>query len=347
MSPAAPGSGSHLSAAGRGQPHDLAIIVVSTNEARWLTPCLSTVLDHAGSIKLDVVVVDNESTDGTRELVEQQFPSVRLVTCPNHGFSYANNRGYVTCDARYALFLNPDTEILEGTFEEMVAAMDARPSVGLAGVKQVTADGNLFPTVRRAPHAVRTLAEALGSERLPFRWRWLGERELDLASYETELVCDWTSGSYMFTRREALESAGLLDERFFIYAEETDLCHRIRNAGWEIRHLPTMTILHHAEKKGVNPKMEAQAAYARRQFAEKNFPPVHRAAYLSALGLRHLLRAAYLGGGREHARQRREASRRALRAMVGLDAPPFGPPPPVSFSGSSERDASERLLVGD
>jgi N-acetylglucosaminyl-diphospho-decaprenol L-rhamnosyltransferase len=326
--------------------HDLAIIVVSTNEARWLTPCLTTVLERAGSIDLDVVVVDNESTDGTRELVEQQFPSVRVVTCPNHGFSYANNRGYITCDARYVLFLNPDTEILDGTFEQLVAAMDERPGVGLAGVKQVTADRKLFPTVRRAPHAIRTLGEALGSERLPFRSRWLGERELDLACYETELVCDWTSGSFMFTRREALESAGLLDERFFIYAEETDLCHRIRGAGWEIRHLPTMTILHHAEKKGVNPKMEAQAAYARRQFARKNFPPVHRTAYLSALGLRHGLRMAYLGGGREHARQRREASRRALRAMLGLDPPPFGPPPPVSFSGGDRTSRSD-LLVRD
>ena len=326
--------------------HDLAIIVVSTNEARWLTPCLTTVLERAGSIELDVVVVDNESTDGTRELVEQQFPSVRVVTCPNHGFSYANNRGYITCDARYVLFLNPDTEILEGTFEQLVEAMDERPGVGLAGVKQVTADRKLFPTVRRAPHAIRTLAEALGSERLPFRSRWLGERELDLARYETELVCDWTSGSFMFTRREALESAGLLDERFFIYAEETDLCHRIRKAGWEIRHLPTMTILHHAEKKGVNPKMEAQAAFARRQFATKNLPPVHRTAYLSALGLRHALRMAYLGGGREHARQRREASRRALRAMLGLDPPPFGPPPPVSFSGG-DRTSRSSVLVRD
>lgn len=327
--------------------HDLAIIVVSTNEARWLTPCLETVLAHVGDADVDVVVADNESTDGTRELVEDRFPEVRVVTCANHGFSHANNRGWKTCDARYALFLNPDTEILDGTFGELVAAMDARPEVGLVGVKQVTADGQLFPTIRRAPHALRTLAEAVGSERFPVRSRWLGERELDLDLYERELNCDWTSGSFMLARREALESAGLLDERFFIYSEETDLCHRIRKTGWEVRHLPNMTIIHHAQKAGVNPKMEAQAAYARRQFAGKNFGAVHRLAYLSALGLRHALRAAYISRDRDLARQRREASRRALRTLVGLDPPPFGPPPRVAVSSDPGRAVAGRALTPD
>jgi N-acetylglucosaminyl-diphospho-decaprenol L-rhamnosyltransferase len=327
--------------------HDLAIIVVSTNEGRWLTPCLETVLAHVGSVDVDVVVADNESTDGTRELVEARFPEVRVVTCPNHGFSHANNRGWKTCDARYALFLNPDTEILDGTFEELVAAMDARPEVGLVGVKQVTADGRLFPTIRRAPHALRTLAEALGSERFPVRSRWLGERELDFDLYDTELNCDWTSGSFMLARREALESAGLLDERFFIYSEETDLCHRIRKSGWEVRHLPTMTILHHALKAGINLRMEAQAAYARRQFARKNLGPIHRVSFLFALGLRHALRAAYVSRDADHARQRRRASRLALRTLVGLAPAPFGPPPRVAVAAEPTEAAAENALTHD
>src|SRR4051794_10479431 len=103
---------------------DLAIIIVSTNEAHWLRPCLATVFDHAGDITLDIVVADNESTDGTRELVEHEFPRARVVRCKNLGFSHANNRGWLTCNARYALFLNPDTQILDGTFAELVALMD-------------------------------------------------------------------------------------------------------------------------------------------------------------------------------------------------------------------------------
>lgn len=305
---------------------DLAVIVVSTNEARWLRPCLRTIYERAGDIALDVVVADNESTDGTRELVESEFPQARVVTCENRGFAHANNRGLMTCDARYALFLNPDTEILEGTFEQLVRALDARPSVGLIGVKQVTADGELFPTVRRFPNALRALGEALGSERFPVRASWLGERELDLALYDRELECDWTSGSFMLARMEALYGGGFMDERFFIYGEEPDLCLRIQQAGWEIRHLPLMTILHHAGKAGINPKMEAQNALARAQHALKHFGRLHRAAYLGALGLRYGARAVAPGDG-DRGRQRREASRRALRVLAHREEPPFGEPP--------------------
>ena len=300
--------------------HDLAIIVVSTNEAVWLRPCLESIYRRAGDLALDVVVADNESTDGTRELVETEFPRARVVTCPNRGFAHANNRGLQTTDARYALFLNPDTEILDGTFAELVDALDRRPSVGLAGVKQLMPDGTLFPTVRRFPNAIRALGEALGSERLRFRANWFGERELRLGRYERELDCDWTSGSFMIARREALESAGYMDERFFIYSEEPDLCLRMKRAGWEVRHLPVMTILHHADKAGPNPRMAAQDAYARLQYARKHLAPVHSAAYRSALALRWLLRL--VAGG-----QRRDTARAALGILVGRAAPPFGAPP--------------------
>ena len=178
----------------------------------------------------------------------------------------------------------------------------------------------MFPTVRRFPTVVRAFAEALGSERLPCDASWLGERNLDLESYDRELDCDWTSGSFMLCRREALESAGYLDERFFIYSEEPDLCYRLRQAGWRTRHLPLMTIVHHAGKAGVNPKMAAQDAFARRQFARKHFSSPRHAVYIAALGLRYLIRYP-LGG------ERRTAASRALRTLLGLEEPPFGSPP--------------------
>jgi len=303
--------------------HDLAIIIVSTNEATWLRPCLTSVFEHAGPIALDVVVADNESTDGTRQLVEEEFPRARVVTCRNRGFSHANNRGIMATDSRYVLLLNPDTEVLEGTFAHLVDDLDDRSTVGAVGVKQVTPDGALFPTVRRFPNALRAWGEALACERWPVGAGLFGERELDLARYDRELDCDWTSGSFLLLRREALESAGLLDERFFIYSEETDLCLRVKRSGWEVRHLPCMTILHHAGKAGVSAKMEAQAAYARLQFVRKNFSPAHRGAYVAALYAQHLLRAGFPRGP-----ERRAASRRALRVLLGKEDAPFGPPPP-------------------
>jgi GT2 family glycosyltransferase len=307
---------------------DLAIIVVSTNEANWLRPCLTSVLEHRGECSLDVVVADNESTDGTSELVETEFPEARVVRCSNRGFAHANNQGLMTCNARYALFLNPDTEVLEGTFEGLVRALDARPEVGLAGVRQLTADGELHPTIRRFPNAMRAFWEAMGSERFPFQAPWLGERELDLRRYEQEVDCDWTSGSFMVARREALESAGFMDERFFIYSEEPDLCLRMKKAGWGIRHLPTMTILHHAGKAGLSPKIAAQDAYARRQHARKHFSAAHRLAYFAALGFGFVIRTLGPDPTAGPSTGRRVAARAGMRVLLGLDGSPYGPPPP-------------------
>ena len=321
---------------GRDAENDLAIIVVSTNEAKWLEPCLRTVFAHAGDASLDVIVVDNESTDGTRELVTSRFTQARVVASRNLGFAHANNRGALTCSARYVLFLNPDTEIVAGTFGELVAALDARPEVGLAGVRQVTGEGELTPSIRYFPSLPRAVGEALGSERWPVRPRWAGERELDLARYESEAVCDWTSGSFMLARREALLSAGLMDERFFIYSEEPDLCLRLKRAGWEVRHLPTMTVLHHAGKGGVRPKMLAQDVYARRQYARKHFSGPARSAYLGAVFARHAIRA--VAPDRDHEGRRRAAARRAVATLVGGAGPPFGEPPPTALP-AREREA--------
>ena len=307
--------------------HDLAIIVVSTNEAKWLRPCLTSIFEHRGACSLDVVVADNESTDGTGDLVATEFPEARVVRCTNRGFAHANNRGLMTCDARFALFLNPDTEILEGTFEELVGALDARPTVGLAGVRQVTADGELYPTIRRFPNAMRALGEAVGSERFPFRASWMGERELDFTLYDREVDCDWTSGSFMIARREALESAGFMDERFFIYSEEPDLCLRMKKAGWDVKHLPQMTILHHAGKAGRNPKVAAQETFARKQLMRKHFSPQHRVAYTAALGLGLLVRAVAPSRETGQSSGRRVAARAGLRVLLGVDGSPYGRPP--------------------
>ena len=308
---------------------DLSIIIVSTNEAHWLEPCLRTVFERAGDARLDVVVVDNGSTDGTRELVETQFPAARIVESVNRGFAHANNRGAMTTNARYVLFLNPDTEVVDGTFGALVAAMDERPEVGLAGVRQLTSDGALYPTIRYFPSVARACFEALGSEKWPARRSWMGERELDMSRYDGEVACDWTSGSFMFARREALLSGGLLDERFFIYAEEPDLCLRLRRAGWQIRHLPQLQIVHHAGKGGVRPKMVAQGAFARRQYAYKHFAAPRRTAFLAALFARQALRAAIASGDQP---ERRAAATLAMRTLVGRAAPPFGPPPETAIA---------------
>ena len=315
--------------------NDLAIIVVSTNEADWLRPCLTSVFEHAGSADLDVVVANNMSTDETEELVRDEFPKARMVLCENRGFAYANNRALMTTDARYTLLLNPDTEVLDGTFEDLVAALDALPHVGVAGVRQLTVDDDVYPTMRRFPNALRALGEALGSERFPFKVSWLGERVLDMDRYDEEFTADWTAGSFIVFRREALDSAGLLDERFFMYAEEVDLCLRVKKAGWAVHHLPVMTIRHSFDRSRYDPLREAQRAYACRHYATKNFSPVHAALYVAAVALRYALRSVVPGNARLRP-QRRKGSRIGVAALLGLRPPPYREQPAQAVATRSE-----------
>jgi N-acetylglucosaminyl-diphospho-decaprenol L-rhamnosyltransferase len=310
--------------------HDVCAIVVSHNGKRWLEPALSSLREHAGDVDLEVIVVDNGG-DGSAEYAESRFEGVRAIHCENRGFAHANNRGLAIADARYLLLLNPDVEVTAGTLAGLLAYMDDHPEVGLAGCRQVDEEGRLWPTARRFPSVGRAIGEAIGPERLPFAAR-LGESEMDLARYNEAFACDWTTGSFLLVRREALASAGPLDERFFFYSEEVDLCLRIRQAGWEIRHLPGFTIVHFGGKTDSSPRMEAQMAYARSQYAAKHFGPVRRAAFVAAIGLRHLIRWIAFSlrdpGGR-----RAEAHRLALMTLLGREAPPFGPPAATERTG--------------
>jgi GT2 family glycosyltransferase len=272
--------------------HDICVIVVSHNGKRWLDSALTSLFEHSGGLDLDVVVVDNGS-DGSAEYAEDRFQGVRALRCPNRGFGHANNRALETANARYVLFLNPDTEVLEGDLSLLTTALDNQPGIALVGVRQLRDDGSLAPSIRRFPSARHMLAEALGVEKIPGVRRVLGERELDMRQYDRVRPCDWTSGSFMLARQAALESTGWFDERFFLYSEETDLCWRLKRAGWEIVHMPGMTIRHHEHDQGQSSRLEAQSAYARMQFARKHFPR-GAVAYRRALALRYALRVGLL-----------------------------------------------------
>jgi GT2 family glycosyltransferase len=313
--------------------HDLAVIIVSTNEAHWLGRCLPTVFAAGEALSLDVVVVENGSTDGTGNLVRAEFPDARVVVSENHGFPHANNRALMTVDARYVLFLNPDTEVVEGTFGELIGRMDALPHVGLAGCRQLVPSGGLDPSMRRFPSAMRLLCEALGAERWPFRASWTGQRELDLDRYAEEFDLDWTVGAFMLARREALESAGWLDERLFLYCDDPDLGLRIKQAGWTVRHLPQMAILHHARKMGWNPRGHAQYAYAYRQYFAKHLAPAHRRAAVSALALGYALRALAFPVLRRSEPDAPRAMRGGLLTTLGRAGAPYEPPPPTALRG--------------
>jgi GT2 family glycosyltransferase len=305
---------------------DLAVVIVSYNSREWLAPCLTSIAQHAGEADVEVILVDNDSTDGSADLVERDFPGARVLRGRNGGFAYGNNRGLLATDAPYVLFLNADAEIAEGTLSGLLDELRARPDVGLLGCRQLAEDGTLFPTIRRFPTWWRLLFEALGSEQVPALARRLGMRELDRSRYAGEVRCDWVTGSFMLARREAVLAAGLMDERFFLFCEEPDLCMGIKRAGWDIAYVPAMTVFHAFGKAGFDGRLVAQEAYAHKQYLAKHASRAARVLGVAALCAGHALRG--LVGGRDAALRadRRSSSRRALRTLLGLEPPPFGAP---------------------
>jgi GT2 family glycosyltransferase len=303
--------------------HDVCVTIVSHNGKRWLDAALTSLYACSGGLDLDVVVVDNGS-DGSALYVEEHFPRARTIMCANRGFGAANNEALATADARYVLFLNPDTEFLSGSLAELTAVMDRRPGLGLVGVRQVGGGGELAPSMRRFPSTANMVAEALAVEKVPLLRRFFGERVLDPQRYDRESPCDWTSGSFMLVRAEALRICGGFDERFFLFSEETDLCWRLRGASWAIVHLPLVTIRHFESERSASPRMEAQAAYARLQFARKHFSRI--SPYRWAMALRYALRAG-LPVARGRDQRRREAGRAALATVID-EVPPIVAPAP-------------------
>jgi N-acetylglucosaminyl-diphospho-decaprenol L-rhamnosyltransferase len=294
--------------------HDLAIVIASHGDARWLDPCLASLDAHAGPLVSDVVVIENGGADeAALAALSARHPRVRLLRCENRGFGHANNVGAATCDARHLLFLNPDTEIVAGTLEQLLAALERRPRVGLAGVRQVAGDGTPLPTLRREPTVARAVGEALFIDRWPLRPAWLSECEDDDGE---ERLCGWTAGSFLLVRSEAFAAAGGFDERFFLFSEEPDLCRRVRAAGWEVCHMPQLTLRHHGGRLALDPWIREQHARARLLFAAVHFPTPRREAYRLALLLHHALRYLTAFGDPRRRALRQSCAVAALRALA-------------------------------
>lgn len=309
---------------------DLSVIVVTHNRAALAVETLLRARDAAESLVVEWLVVDSGSTDGTPDAIERSFPDVSVRRLANVGFAAANNLALADARGRYVLLLNPDCIVASGTFGSLVAELDAQPSIGIASVIQQAPDGSLQHSIRHYPSVRLALAEAVGAS----RWRPLSglrEEVCDEAGYRSSRSCDWLVGAFLIARREAIAQVGPLDERFFLYSEETDWCYRFRRAGWDVRHTPAMVVTHHTASTR-SPDLAAQLSYAKVLFARKHYGPLRSSLIRQALALRHLVRAlACAATGRSRranadAAARGAAERRALAVMRGRVDPPFGGP---------------------
>ena len=234
---------------------DLSVIIVSYNVKYFLEQCLHAVINSSKQLDNEIFVIDNNSADGSVQMVAEKFPSVKLISNgTNTGFARANNQAIQQASGRYVLLLNPDTLVQEDTFHKCMAYMDEHPDAGSLGVKMIDGKGSFLPESKRAlPTPAVAFFKIFGFTALFPRSRTFGRYHLGYLDKDTIHDVDVISGAYMFLRKSVLDKTGWLDEDFFMYGEDIDLSYRIKMAGFRNVYFPHTTIIHYkgeSTKKG-------------------------------------------------------------------------------------------------
>lgn len=272
---------------------DLGIVVVNYNVRELLHDCLASVYDSRGDFTFAVCVVDNASSDGSSDMVANEFPQARLIRAENQGYAAGNNLGLrefgfadqghgrkdqesetSSLPPRYALLLNPDTVLPPSALADMLEFMEEHHQAGVAGPRLVREDGSLDRACRRSfPTPEVACYRLSGLSRLFPKSPRFGRYNLTYLSPELTTEVDSVVGAFMLMRAEALAQVGLLDEQFFMYAEDLDLCYRVKQHGWQVWYNAAVTVLHY---KGQSSRQRSSFANAKfyetmRLFHDKHF----------------------------------------------------------------------------
>ncbi len=247
---------------------DLSIIIVNWNTKEDLIQCVESIFKTGEKLHLEVIIVDNGSWDGSGSEVKKVFPIIHLIENDhNLGFSKASNQGLRKSSGRYALLLNPDTQVKERAIERLISFMDAHADAGIGGAQLLNSDGSYQNSIANFPSLV---TELLNKSLL----RWLFPKAFPgkERGYSEPIEVDSVIGACMIIRRQAIEQVGLLDEGYFLFLEETDWCYRMRKEGWKVYHVPQAEIYHFQGKSAEKDKKRAKVEYycSRYHFFKKN-----------------------------------------------------------------------------
>ncbi len=219
----------------------LSIIIVNWNTREDLLRCLASVTANPPACPFEVLVFDNASTDGSAEAVATEYPQVCLEVSPeNLGFARPNNRAAARAQGRFWLLLNPDTVVHPGALDALVGYLTSQPQVAGVGPRLINPDGSLQPSIERLPTPYSEWWRLLHLDRLYPVSKYPRSALASLRPQRVEVL----SGACLLLRREAVETAGLFDEDYFIYSEEIDLCDRLHQQGWELHWVPEAVVTH-------------------------------------------------------------------------------------------------------
>ncbi|MDT8302795.1 MAG: glycosyltransferase family 2 protein [Sedimentisphaerales bacterium] len=223
----------------------LSILIVSWNVREDLFRCVRSIEKNEPSCTFEVIIVDNASTDETVDMIKKCFSQIKLITNhENRGFAVANNQAIEKSQGEYVLLLNPDTIVHPKSLDILVRFMDINKDIGACGPKLLNADGSnqdsvrCFPSFRGALHR-HTAFKFLGIFKGQYR-KWV----MYDYNHDTQKDVDQVMGAALMVRRSVIEQVGVMDERFFMYYEEVDLCYRIKQTGWRIVYIPEAVITH-------------------------------------------------------------------------------------------------------
>jgi GT2 family glycosyltransferase len=224
---------------------ELEVIVVSHGAEGLLRKCLRSLEEHPAHGGMRVTVVDSGSLDWTPDMVEREFPAVRLIRRENIGFSAANNLALHGTEAPAVLLLNPDTEVYAGTLDAGLERLWSEQRIGMVGVKLVTESGALDHACKRSfPTPLSALAHFTGIGRANGASSALSQYRATSLGDDDPGEVDAVNGAFMLCRAEAVREVGLLDEGYWLYMEDLDWCHRFWDAGWKVFYEPAGTALH-------------------------------------------------------------------------------------------------------
>jgi GT2 family glycosyltransferase len=257
----------------------LSIVIVNYNVEYFLEQCLHSVFNAVKNIDAEVFVVDNNSVDGSCDMVRERFPDAILIdNKENLGFSKANNQAIRVSTGEYALLLNPDTVVEEDTFEKVVNFMDEHPDAGGLGCKMIDGKGKFLPESKRGlPTPQVAFYKMIGLSRIFPKSKKFGRYHLGYLDDDEVHEIEILAGCFMLMRKSVLDKVGLLDEDFFMYGEDIDLSYRIILGGYKNYYYPHTRIIHYkgesTKKSSVNYVFvfyNAMIIFARKHFSEKN-----------------------------------------------------------------------------
>jgi GT2 family glycosyltransferase len=250
---------------------DLSVIIVNYNTKDYLKGCLESLARNTKGVDYEIVVVDNASSDGSAEMLKQEFPGVRLISNnANIGFAAANNQAIRASSSRRVLFLNPDTLVLDDSITRMLAFMDEKSDAGIIGPKLYSnAEGAYQPSIRKFTRPAHIFLEHLPLARLV-----LGIYTRYILDKDATRRVEWLCGAALLVKRDLLDNVGLFDENFFICSEEEDLCLRAHGKGYGVYYFPRARIVHLKGKSMQHMGAEAWAYFwkSKAYFLKKHYP---------------------------------------------------------------------------